>query len=127
MPKTLETITLRGFLYYANGDPVATRKVQFVPDTPVTFKTSHVFYDYTETDGSFEITILKGQRGRIRGEFYTGKKDLELCPDWSKAIIETTIPADHMITAATEWKEVTGSRNMNDIRFVFPFNKCKKE
>ncbi len=127
IPKTLETITLRGFLYYANGDPVATRKVQFVPDTSVTLKTSHVFYDYTETDGSSEITILKGQRGRIRGEFYTGKKDLELCPDWSKAIIETTIPADHMITAATEWKEVTGSRNMNDIRFVFPFNKCKKE
>lgn len=126
-PKALETVTLRGFLYYANGLPVATRKVQFVPDSSVPSKTSYVFYDYTDSDGSFEITILKGQRGKLRGEFFAGKKNLELCPDWNGAIVESKDSENWMITAATEWLEVKAERSIENIKFVFPFNACDKE
>lgn len=127
VPKILETVVLTGVLLYSNGSPVESRTVQFVPDDPAAKRTSYVFYDHTKTDGSFRITILKGQTGRLRGEYYTGKKVLDLCPDWRKAIIEPDKMTNWMVRAATEWIDIKADGNVSGIKFVFPFNSCDKE
>lgn len=125
IPQLLETVTLSGKLYYADGKPVQTQRVQFYANTKDPLYESDP-YKYTEDDGSFEIKIFKGQNGRLRSEMIFGTRDLGLCPDLKKAVVENRENLS-IITASSQWIDIKADKDLSDLKITLPFKECKRD
>ncbi len=120
----VETVTLKGTLFYSDGSTVTShQKVQFISDTQDKTQKSDP-YDYTDDFGRFELTILKGQTGKIRGEIIMGERQRLGCPEVLKAVIEKH-ELGGIFTAATQWRAIAARKSESDIELSFAFAECK--
>lgn len=125
VPKVVETVTLSGTLLYADGKPVDSQKVQFLANS---FDPSRLAdpYDYTDKQGRFEVRILKGQSGILRGEMIFGERHLVSCPDLKAAVVVEN-DGDGTLTVGTESVLIRGDRDRLKLKLKFAFPECERE
>lgn len=122
--KLVETITLRGVLTFADGKPIESKKVQFVAnaDDPSRLRDPYV---YTDEQGRFELKILKGQTGTLRGQMILGERKLAGCPELKGAPVIDDGDGSGVVTVGTEPILIRTDENRLNLKLQFGFPECK--
>lgn len=123
-PTTAETITISGVLLYEDGKPVAEESVEFY------LESKHNLADFsedaraeTDQNGRFQIRILKGQKGKLRGSMYAFEGEFENCPKLEKLI---KAAGDRVPEISTPVIPIEAISDLTGIELRFPFPGCKK-
>lgn len=69
VPWIHETVTVAGVLYFANDRPVIAHPVRFLPTTP-TKDVNGIASAHTDSEGRFELKVLKGLSGTVSSELH---------------------------------------------------------
>lgn len=113
---------IQGVLLYADGRPVADEVVEFKSET---VKEGYDGEVHTKTDaqGHFSLTVLQGLKGWLRGFMYTYEGEYVNCPQLDKLI---KAEGGNARDVGTSPKKLEISRDIDDIKLVFPFPYCAK-
>ena len=122
IPSQEKRRTLQGVFQYSDGKPVVDEFVEFKADQ---VKQGFDGETNTKTDdqGRFNLIVLEGLKGNLRGFMFTYEGEFENCPQLDKLIRAQgkTIPD---VGTKPIPIEITG--DMQDIKLTFPFPSCKR-
>lgn len=123
--RPVETVTIRGSVLFADGNPVPSESVKFASgEGGILVKNDP--WDSTDKNGNFVLRILKGQKGVIYSYLwpnntYTWRKCLDKI-ETAKARAEK----DKEGYLLTNRFQIDSAENRSDIVLKFPFSLCKQ-
>jgi hypothetical protein len=121
----VETVTISGFVRFADGSPVTTATVRFVTgdDEP---RLPGDAYAFTDKAGNFNLKVLKGQKGLIFGYVPLNTWVFRGCPDRIKAIQLETKQAN-MAFPETLRSSVESASELSGVELKFTFTLCSEK
>lgn len=127
VPEIVETITVKGRLFFSDGNPVPDERVEFQLEREA--GASEERSDTSESSGStnengeFSFKILKGSRGNLSGRMFTYSGEYKNCPALEKLIKAS---GQSVPTIRTALMPITADRDIFDLVVKFPFPRCEK-
>lgn len=120
IPSQLPTHTLSGVLLFADGKPVPEGFVEFQgADIPKDFDgETHTSVD---SKGRFELPVLAGLKGSLRGYIYTYEGDYVNCPK-----LDQILKKDRNMDVSSEKLPIEINSDRSNIELRLPFPSCVK-
>jgi hypothetical protein len=117
-----ETITVKGVLRYADGNPVPEEWISFeVPKA--NDKIDGYVRQKTDSEGRFTLTILKGLTGKLTAEKWLFEGLYKKCPKVDEILAKS---GDKSMDVQTNVITLTTEENVFDVELTFPFPLCEK-
>jgi len=120
VPSFAETIIVSGVLLFSDGKPVAGEWVSFEANEEQGVDRYNV--GRTDSMGRFTITILKGVKGEIVGEYSPNVEEYEKCPELRDLIQAADGNSTEIRSSAIKFE---GERSVVNLVLKFPFQECK--
>lgn len=118
-PTVLETITVQGVLYFADGQPVSKQAVRFSPAS--TDRTEGYVQADTDEKGRFSLKIIKGLKGRINSVTFGQQGAHEECPEFNALLKDS---ADNPPQVSTPAIAIEAEQDLHGLVLRLPFPRC---
>jgi Carboxypeptidase regulatory-like domain len=121
VPAAEEVVTVEGVFLYSDGRPVAEENVVFEAEKAGAGVDGGA-RARTDARGRFSIRILRGLRGKLRGEMYAHEGEFGNCPKLESVIKEGGRTSAEIKTPAVE---ILAEPGLAEPELRYPFPGCK--
>jgi len=122
IPKFEETVTIKGWLRYSDGQPTRLETVRFTVVEPNDRVIGNVGA-LTNSQGRFTLTIFKGLTGELQGEHPIFKGSNSDCPVVDEMLAKSGRDMSLVLSNVTK---LTAEQDLSDVELTLPFPLCKR-